>query len=90
MKPRAAMSQVDGTLQLYDCKRIVVGHTIVDKNIALYYGGKVLALDMNEHGDDHRAVLLNHGQWVILNDKGKRSKLVYRPANDNLTDDDIK
>jgi hypothetical protein len=49
MEPRATQSFVDSTLAFYGCKRIVVGHTITDSNIAAYYKSRVIGLDVNEH-----------------------------------------
>ncbi len=74
-EPKATEAEVDATLALYNCKTIVIGHTIVPGNVGFYYGGKVLGLDVNQHAGDHQAALFEKGKWFKVNDKGERIQL---------------
>lgn len=90
MMPRARMSQIDSTLALYHCNKIVVGHTILDRNIAFYYDGKLLAVDVDEHTGKHEGGLLMGGRWYVVDSTGKRKVLDYLPTNDIIHDSDIR
>lgn len=87
--PKASVGTVDSTLKQYDVKHIVVGHTIIKQNIGLYYGGKVVGIDVNEHKGDRAAALYTKGEWYLLDLSGNRKKLVYDPANDSIKKEDI-
>jgi hypothetical protein len=83
------MGTVDSTLKQYGVKQIVVGHTIIKQNIGLYYGGKVVGIDVNEHKGDWAAALYTKGEWFLLDISGYRKKLIYDPANDSIKKEDI-
>jgi hypothetical protein len=89
MAPKASSSLIDSTLQQYQVKQIVVGHTITDKNLALYYNGKVLGLDVNQHAGTHAAALFDKGRWYLLDNSGKRRKLIYLTGNDVIGKDQV-
>jgi len=90
MAPRATLGQVDSTLNFYQCKQIVVGHTILDRNVALYYKGKVLAVDVDEHEGKHQGALYLNGKWYVINGHGQKIKLRYINSNDVIKDQDIR
>lgn len=73
--PKATESEVEETLNVFGVKRIIVGHTIVPGNIGFYYGGKVLGIDVNRHGGDHQAAVLECGKWHKINETGERKIL---------------
>jgi hypothetical protein len=87
--PKASTGTVDSTLIQYGVKHMVVGHTIVKQNIGLYYGGKVVGIDVNEHRGDRAAALYTKGEWYLLDTSGQRKKLIYDPANDSIKKEDI-
>jgi hypothetical protein len=89
MGQKASMAQVDSTLQQYGCKYIVVGHTIVKWNIASYYGGKVIAVDVDEHTGNLQAALYENGEWYTMDAYGKTKPLTYKQTNDNVSEKDI-
>lgn len=89
MQPKTSMAGVDSTLKQYDCKYIVVGHTIIKWNIASYYGGKVVCTDVDEHKNHTAAVLYENRQWFVVSDRGKTRPLIYKPSNDNIKEEDI-
>jgi len=71
-KDRTSMATVDSTLFKFNCKQIVVGHTITPENIAGYYGGKVIGIDVNEHNGNRKAVLIIGNKTFVVDDKGKQ------------------
>jgi hypothetical protein len=89
MAPKASSALIDSTLQQYQAKQIVVGHTIIDKNLAFYYKGKVLGLDVNQHAGTHAAALFDKGHWYLLDDSGNRRKLIYLTGNDAIQKEQI-
>jgi len=74
-RPWTSKTTVQATLQKFDVKRILVGHTIARGNIGYLYSGKVLALDVDQHKGDHQAALFENGSWYSVNDKGVRKRL---------------
>ncbi len=70
----ASEAQVDSSLELYGCKRILVGHTIVP-HIEALYGDKVIALDVNEHKQSPEAVLIENGKCYKVDVHGKKTLL---------------
>jgi len=73
--PKATEEEVSETLRVFGVKRIIAGHTIVPGNVAFYYGGKVLGVDVNRHAGDHQAAVFENGKWEKVNDKGERKIL---------------
>jgi hypothetical protein len=62
VEPKASQYTVNKTLSFYQCKRIVIGHTIVKSNIAAYYQDKVIGIDVDEHAGNTEAIM-------VINDK---------------------
>lgn len=75
IEPKATEAEVSKTLQIFQVKRIIVGHTIVKGNVAFYYDGKVLGMDVDRHKGDHQAAIYENGKWLAVNDKGE-SRLI--------------
>jgi len=74
MEPKAAEAVIDSTLAFYDCKKIIVGHDIID-HVAMLYGGKVIGVDVNEHEQAHEALLIENDKYYRVNDQGVRTEL---------------
>jgi hypothetical protein len=72
--PKASISQVDSTLELYNVNRIVVGHTLVD-SIQTFFNGKVVAIDVNHHKGNHQALYIEKDELYVMNADGIKSKL---------------
>lgn len=89
MAPKATLADVDQVLNAYQCSLIIVGHTILKRNIALYYGGKVLGVDVDQHAGKRCAALYVNGKWYRIDDKGKKERLIYNPENDEIKEEDI-
>ncbi|HEY0274015.1 MAG TPA: metallophosphoesterase [Chitinophaga sp.] len=77
--PKATEAQIDSTLQLYGVHKIVVGHTIVDSLVTTHYGGKVIAVDVDQHDGIHQALLIDRGRYYRVNAKGNREPLDLQP-----------
>lgn len=75
-EPKATEAEVSSTLEIFKVKRIIVGHTIVEGNIAFYYGEKVLGIDVNRHGGDHQAAIYENGVWFAVNDKAEKRTIL--------------
>ncbi len=74
-EPKATEDEVNTTLKVFNVSRIVVGHTIVPRNVAFYYDKKVLGLDVNGHDGDHQAALFEKGKWTKIDATGRRIEL---------------
>ncbi|MDR6941366.1 metallophosphoesterase [Mucilaginibacter pocheonensis] len=89
MAPKSNAVQIDSTLAFYKCKNILVGHTIVRWNIASYYGGKVIGIDVDYHRGQPAAALQQNNRWYILNSRGRAKDLKYKAGNDAIKESDI-
>jgi len=81
MEPRATESFIDSTLAFYHVSRIIVGHTITDSNIASYYEGKVIGLDVNEHEGHSEAIVIEKNKIYTTDLTGKKKPIGEGPAN---------
>jgi hypothetical protein len=81
MDPRASQSFVDSTLAFYHAKRIIIGHTITDSNIASYYEGKIIGIDVNEHEGHSEAILVQKSRISVMDKDGKVRPIIAGPAN---------
>lgn len=75
VEPLIEESAIDDILRQFNVKRIIVGHTILKGNVAFYFKGKVLAVDVNQHKGDHQAVLYTDKKWYRLNLTGNKIPL---------------
>lgn len=75
VEPLIEESAIDDILRQFEAKRIIVGHTILKGNVAFYFKGKVLAVDVNQHKGDHQAVLYLEKKWYKLNLTGNKTLL---------------
>lgn len=78
IEPKATEAEVKRTLELFDVKRIIAGHTIMEGNVAFYYDGKVLGVDVNRHKGDHQAAVFENGKWHAVDDKGQTRTLKFQ------------
>jgi hypothetical protein len=74
LEPKAPESQIDETLALYHCKKIIVGHTILD-NVSLLYNGKVIGIDVNEHEGNAQGLLIKNKREYEINLTGQEKLL---------------
>ncbi len=73
-EPLASVAQVDSSLRMFDVEKIIVGHTIVD-SIHSIYDGKVIAIDVNHHKQNHQALIIEKNIFYRMNTDGKQTKL---------------
>jgi len=69
LEPRATEAQVDSSLNLFNCKQIIAGHTIVN-NIIVLYNGKVIGTDVNHHEGNSQALVIEGDIYYRVNDQG--------------------
>jgi len=74
LEPRASRAEVDSTLKLFNVKRIIVGHTIVD-SIQTRYDGKVVAIDVNYHISNYQALAIEKDTFYRMNEAGEKKQL---------------
>jgi len=74
-KNRTNIATVDSTLIKFDVKQIIVGHTITAQNIAAYYGGKVVGVDVDQHRGNRKALLFKGKQTFVVDDKQQQKIL---------------
>ncbi len=73
--PRQSVEDLDRILNGAGAKRVIVGHTHVDKPTGLYED-RVLAIDVTwTRPDDVRALLFEDGAMVLVDIKGERSSM---------------
>ena len=72
LDPRATQNLIDSTLAFYHCKKIIVGHDIID-NVACFYDCKVFGVDVNEHEGNAQGLLIEKNKYykVDLSDNKK-------------------
>jgi hypothetical protein len=78
--PKARQSMVDSTLNFYQCELIIVGHTIVMSNIASYYQGKIIGLDVHEHEGHSEGILIQGDTIEVVHSDGQKIILEPGPA----------
>lgn len=83
------MQDVNNNLNFYGVKQIIIGHTIISKNITYYYSSKVPGIDMDHHNGNSGAIPWTKEIWHIQTAMGGSTPLTYKPVNDQLTDKDI-
>ena len=70
--PRANISQIDSTLDIYGVRTISTGHTIIANEIRSLYNGKLYNTDVH-HADGHsEALLIDNGKFWRVNNTGEK------------------
>jgi len=71
-KPKASKHQVDSTLDIYNVKHIVTGHTVVSKEILSFYDGKVINTDVPHKQGHSEALLIEDKKYYRVNSNGDK------------------
>jgi len=71
-KPRATQSQVDSTLDIYDSKYIVTGHTVIANEVVSAYKGRVINIDVHHKEGHSEALLFDGAKSYRVNAKGEQ------------------
>lgn len=74
-RPKASNQQVDSTLDLYNCKHIVTGHTVVSKEILGFYDGKVINIDVPHKQGYTEALLIEEKKMYRVNNRGEKMEI---------------
>jgi len=69
--PAATMEQIDSTLQFYNIRQIITGHTIV-MNIGTLFDGKLINTDVHHAGGHSEALLIENGKFWRVNAAGEQ------------------
>ena len=84
--PRATQEQVDSTLNLYNSRYIVTGHTLISKEIISLYEGKIINVDLPHHLGFSEALLFEGNKMYRVDNTGlkkdiKMVKDIVNPAS---------
>lgn len=71
----AMQAQVDNTLQKFNVKRIVTGHTVVADTISVWYNGKVIDVDTFHAGGRSEALFIDGDNYYRVNGEGEKKLL---------------
>ena len=74
LDPKASQNLIDSTLSFYRCKKIIVGHDIID-HVAAFYKNKVIGVDVDEHEGVHEALLIYKNSYYRIDDHGNKQLL---------------
>ena len=78
--PRATSAQVDSTLNIYNSRYIVTGHTVIAKEIVSAFDGKVIDTDVPHKQGYSEALLIEGNKMFRVNAKGEQLKIMPAPA----------
>lgn len=78
-KDKIAQKEVDFIIAHYKATEIIVGHTVVDNNIAMLYDKKIIAIDLKhprkpKHGKV-KALWKENGVYYQIDETGEKRKL---------------
>ncbi|HEU5168837.1 MAG TPA: metallophosphoesterase [Chitinophagaceae bacterium] len=70
--PRANMTQIDSTLNIYGVRAITTGHTIIANEIRSLYDGKLFNVDVHHAEGRSEALLIDNGKFWRVNTAGEK------------------
>jgi len=73
--PRANVTQIDSTLDIYGVRTISTGHTIIANEIRSLYGGKVFNTDVHHAQGHSEALLIDNGKFWRVNPAGEKLEI---------------
>lgn len=76
--PRAAMEQLDSTLNIYGVNQITTGHTIISTEIRSLYNGRLYNTDVHHAEGLSEALLIEDKKFMRVNNLGQ--KMEIRPV----------
>lgn len=68
----APMEQVDKTLEIFNVKHIIAGHSPAGDKISVSYGGKVINVAMHHAAGHSEALLVETGKFFRVTKKGEK------------------
>ena len=76
-KARATDQQIDSTLEQYDVKHIVTGHSVVADTVSVWYNGKLFNTDTHHAGGKSEALLIDGNKYFRVNATGVKVPLTF-------------
>ena len=73
--PRANVSQIDSTLDIYRVRTISTGHTVIANEIRSLYDGKVYNTDVHHAGGHSEAMLIENGKFWRVTPTGEKLEI---------------
>ena len=73
--PRANITQIDSTLDIYGVRTISTGHTIIANEIRSLYDGKVFNTDVHHAQGHSEALLIDNGKFWRVNNAGQKLEI---------------
>jgi len=73
--PRANITQIDSTLDIYGVRAITTGHTIIANEIRSLYDGKVFNVDVHHAEGRSEALLIDSGKFWRVNTAGEKFEI---------------
>jgi hypothetical protein len=73
--PRANVTQIDSTLDIYGVRTISTGHTIIANEIRSLYDGKVFNTDVHHAQGHSEALLIDNGKFWRVNNAGEKLEI---------------
>ena len=73
--PRANITQIDSTLDIYGVRAITTGHTIIANEIRSLYDGKVFNIDVHHAEGRSEALLIDNGKFWRVNTAGEKLEI---------------
>jgi hypothetical protein len=73
--PRANITQIDSTLDIYGVRAITTGHTIISGEIRSLYNGKVFNTDVHHAEGRSEALLIDNGKFWRVNTAGEKLEI---------------
>ena len=73
--PRANITQIDSTLDIYGVRTISTGHTIIANEIRSLYDGKVFNTDVHHAQGHSEALLIDNGKFWRVNPAGEKLEI---------------
>lgn len=73
--PRANVSQIDSTLDIYRVRTISTGHTVIANEIRSLYDGKVYNTDVHHAGGHSEAMLIENGKFWRVTPAGEKLEI---------------
>ena len=73
--PRANITQIDSTLDIYRVRTISTGHTIIANEIRSLYNGKLYNTDVHHAGGHSEAMLIDNGKFWRVNNAGEKFEI---------------
>ncbi len=74
--PVASISQIDSTLEKFNVKRIITGHTLISDTITVLHNGKLINADVHHAKGHSEALLIEGGKYYRITIAGEKFLLM--------------